>query len=143
MIYFIRSGISGPVKIGYSKDISGVTSRLSSLQVGNSKKLSIIGIITGDMKKEAELHKTFAAHKIRGEWFKSNSDLLAYISMCDLITTQDIYDTGVCIDNILDTVEEYYIKWALDRSNGDKRASAKLLGIKYRSFRYRFDKLYD
>jgi two-component system response regulator PilR (NtrC family) len=48
---------------------------------------------------------------------------------------------GVALDSILEEIERGYLKKALDCSNGNKNKAAELLGISFRSLRYRLDKL--
>ncbi len=48
---------------------------------------------------------------------------------------------GVSLDIILEEIERAYLKKALDCSNGSKNKAAELLGISFRSLRYRLDKL--
>ncbi len=53
----------------------------------------------------------------------------------------DEVSRGVSLDTILEEIESAYLKKALDCSNGNKNKAAELLGISFRSLRYRFDKL--
>ncbi len=53
----------------------------------------------------------------------------------------DEVEHGVSLDDIMEEIEMAYIKKALVCSNGNKNKAAKLLGISFRSLRYRFDKL--
>jgi two-component system response regulator PilR (NtrC family) len=48
---------------------------------------------------------------------------------------------GVALDSILEEIERAYMKKALDCSRGNKNKAAELLGISFRSLRYRLDKL--
>jgi two-component system, NtrC family, response regulator PilR len=48
---------------------------------------------------------------------------------------------GVALDTILEDIERAYIKKALECSSGNKNKAAELLGVSFRSFRYRLDKL--
>ncbi len=48
---------------------------------------------------------------------------------------------GVALDNILADIEQAYLKKALECTGGNKNKAAELLGITFRSFRYRLDKL--
>ena len=48
---------------------------------------------------------------------------------------------GVALDPILEEIERGYLKKALDCSNGNKNKASELLGISFRSLRYRLDKL--
>jgi len=53
----------------------------------------------------------------------------------------DEVSRGVSLDNILEEIESGYLKKALDCSNGSKNKAAELLGVSFRSLRYRLDKL--
>jgi len=48
---------------------------------------------------------------------------------------------GVLLDDILEDIERGYLSKALDCSNGNKNKAAELLGVSFRSLRYRLDKL--
>jgi len=48
---------------------------------------------------------------------------------------------GVSLDNILAEIEHAYLDKALECTNGNKNKAADLLGITFRSFRYRLDKI--
>jgi two-component system response regulator PilR (NtrC family) len=48
---------------------------------------------------------------------------------------------GVSLETILEEIERGYLKKALDCTNGNKNKAAELLGITFRSLRYRLDKL--
>ncbi len=53
----------------------------------------------------------------------------------------DEVSRGVSLDIILEEIERAYLKKALDCSDGNKNKAAELLGISFRSLRYRLDKL--
>jgi two-component system response regulator PilR (NtrC family) len=53
----------------------------------------------------------------------------------------DEVSRGVALDSILEEIEREYLKKALDCTNGNKNKAAELLGISFRSLRYRLDKL--
>jgi two-component system response regulator PilR (NtrC family) len=48
---------------------------------------------------------------------------------------------GVSLDNIIEEIERAYLLKALEITNGNKNKAAELLGISFRSLRYRLDKL--
>jgi two-component system response regulator PilR (NtrC family) len=48
---------------------------------------------------------------------------------------------GVALDTILDEIERAYLEKALSFSRGNKSRAADLLGISFRSLRYRLSKL--
>jgi two-component system response regulator PilR (NtrC family) len=53
----------------------------------------------------------------------------------------DIPPTGIHLDSVLADAERAYLSKALEMSGGIKQKAAKLLGISFRSFRYRLEKL--
>ena len=50
-------------------------------------------------------------------------------------------DGGVDLDDMMASYERRFLIEALDRSRGVKKRAAALLGITFRSFRYRLEKL--
>ena len=50
-------------------------------------------------------------------------------------------EKGVMLEEILEDIEKAYLKKALECSDGNKKKAAELLGIRYRSFWHRVDKL--
>ncbi|MEJ2658955.1 MAG: sigma-54 dependent transcriptional regulator [Desulfobacterales bacterium] len=49
---------------------------------------------------------------------------------------------GVSLDAIIEEIEKAYLEKALECTNGKKQEAADLLGISFRTFRYRMSKLY-
>ncbi len=47
---------------------------------------------------------------------------------------------GMVLDDLLNSIEKSYIKAALERTGGNKTEAAALLGMNFRSFRYRISK---
>jgi hypothetical protein len=82
VVYFIaEEGDERYVKIGLSKQAS-VTLRMSQLQVGNPRKLVLLGTLpTSDVYKlEAYFHHHLAALRVNGEWFQRTPELDALIA---------------------------------------------------------------
>jgi len=73
MIYIIRAGADGPVKIGYAVSVER---RLALLQAGNHQRLTLLRAIVGGLKTEGWLHRRFAAVRIDREWFAFDPDML-------------------------------------------------------------------
>lgn len=67
MIYFVSDGEY--VKIGFTDDVD-VDRRLAALQIGNARKLTLLGVIEGGRESETVLHRVFDGIRIRGEWFR-------------------------------------------------------------------------
>lgn len=75
-VYFIESEGSSLVKIGYS---ISPEKRLKELQTSSPETLVMLGTIPGGKSKEIELHKKFAKHRERGEWFHKAPELAKFI----------------------------------------------------------------
>jgi hypothetical protein len=73
MIYFIQSGRSRFVKIGYCAGEPRV--RLAQLQVGNPDPLKLIAVKEGDKDAEKRWHQMFDYLRVRGEWFRWDDEL--------------------------------------------------------------------
>jgi hypothetical protein len=73
-IYFIAEGHTGAIKIGVT---NAPAQRLSTMQVGNSRKLRVLGLIlNGD---EQAWHRRFRDQRMSGEWFKRTPEMTAAI----------------------------------------------------------------
>jgi hypothetical protein len=76
-VYFIQSGNSGPVKIGFAADPE---SRMRGLQTGHPEKLRILAVLRNvSQRMEKNLHSRFGHLRMHGEWFRPESDLMTYI----------------------------------------------------------------
>lgn len=76
MIYFLRSEMTGNIKIGYT-DMYSI--RLNDLRKQHGA-LELLGVLDGDMMRERELHEQFAHLRIdRTEWFRPETVLSEYI----------------------------------------------------------------
>jgi hypothetical protein len=76
-VYFIRAGDGdGPIKIGIAY---APRKRMQELQTTSPDKLVLLATIPGDYGHEHHLHRTFAADRLRGEWFGQSPLLLALI----------------------------------------------------------------
>lgn len=74
VIYFIR--IDQFVKIGVTRNIR---KRWSELQTGSPHHMVLLGSIPGDALIEALLHKRWAKHAVRGEWFTLHDDIRKFV----------------------------------------------------------------
>jgi hypothetical protein len=73
MVYFISAKALGLIKIGYAK--SSVEKRLRELQALSPTRLTLVGQIPGDRRREAELHKAYRKYRSHGEWFFASNEL--------------------------------------------------------------------
>jgi hypothetical protein len=76
VVYFIRQGDDGPVKVGTSHDLQ---LRLQQLQGANPHPLKILVAVPGDEKREVEIHFALAKHRLHGEWFAAHPEVLEFI----------------------------------------------------------------
>jgi DNA-binding XRE family transcriptional regulator len=74
-VYFIQDGVSGLIKIGYAQR---PWVRLSKMQSDSPGVLTIIALEDGGLEREVELHRQFAGHRERGEWFRPDPAILDY-----------------------------------------------------------------
>ena len=74
-VYFIAS--RDALKIGFAVD---VRARLSELQTGNAHELVLVATAPGTVEDERALHRRFAAQKVRGEWFRPDTEILSWVA---------------------------------------------------------------
>ncbi len=77
VVYFVRAGADGLIKIGKTKDLA---SRLRGLQRMSGVALHLLATLDGGMAKEAEMHRRFAHLRAHGEWFRPGPELLQFLS---------------------------------------------------------------
>ena len=76
-VYFMRIGLNGPIKIGFSDNPEA---RRNNLQTALPWRIRILATMPGRSKKsELILHQQFDHLRLRGEWFNAGEDLLEYI----------------------------------------------------------------
>lgn len=68
-IYFAQGVDGGPIKIGYTAQQP--IKRLKALQTAHHTELRLTRFVEGTREMESNLHKLFASHRIRGEWFEA------------------------------------------------------------------------
>jgi hypothetical protein len=73
-VYFVTDGEF--VKIGYSFDWR---ERLLALQTSNARELKPVAIFNGTQADEAALHRMFAVHRVRNEWFHYCAEIKDYL----------------------------------------------------------------
>lgn len=73
-VYFIGDGTA--IKIGFSENVAR---RLRSIQTGHHLPLKILGTIPASAIDELTVHARFAHLRLRGEWFRIDPELLAFI----------------------------------------------------------------
>lgn len=75
-VYFIQAD-NGYIKIGYTQDVAA---RIETLRGLSPTPLHLIGTITGTLSTERKLHSRFSHCRDHGEWFRPDTDLIAFIS---------------------------------------------------------------
>jgi len=74
VVYFARSGLSGPIKIGHTA--KALKWRVNNMQSGNPETLYLLASMPGDRQFEQDLHQLFARHRLVREWFVPAPELL-------------------------------------------------------------------
>lgn len=74
-VYYVQR-TDGLIKIGYT---SQLRNRMSALRA-EFGPLTQLAVHAGGYKAEQSMHRKFAAHRVRGEWFRPSADLLAHIA---------------------------------------------------------------
>jgi hypothetical protein len=78
-IYVAQALPSGNLKIGRATD---VRHRLVGIQVGTWEEVALLVAVSASaVEPEAELHARFAAHRIRGEWYRPAPELLEWVAV--------------------------------------------------------------
>lgn len=75
-VYFIQAG-RGPIKIGFATD---VFDRRAALQTSQPEHLRIVAKFAGTRQDERAMQARFAALRVRGEWFRPEDELLAFLA---------------------------------------------------------------
>lgn len=75
-LYFIAETPRSAIKIGWSLD---PCRRLATLQIGNPRKLRILGLIAGTPYLEDKWHGRFRHLQLRQEWFRGDRELIEAI----------------------------------------------------------------
>lgn len=73
LVYFIRDGEDGPIKIGRTNNLAH---RLGILQTGNPRTLTVLAVTRAHAEKD--LHYQFWDHRIRGEWFEPHPEIVGF-----------------------------------------------------------------
>jgi Meiotically Up-regulated Gene 113 (MUG113) protein len=76
-VYFIYNGETQRIKIGQSVNV-GV--RLATLAGACGCELEVLGIVDSNEWEEAALHRQFAAHRVRHEWFSDHPEIREFIT---------------------------------------------------------------
>lgn len=77
VVYFLqRDPPNGPIKIGKA---NSVKSRIKGLRGGCAEHLFVIGTLPGSYELESKMHSRFASLRMKGEWFRHDGKLAAYL----------------------------------------------------------------
>jgi T5orf172 domain len=75
-VYFLETHDGQFVKIGFSNSVARRFARISPLMPG----LRVLGYMPGTRATEMWLHGRFAAHRERGEWFRTSDELRNFLT---------------------------------------------------------------
>jgi len=125
----------------YGKTITGLSQAVSERLVeyawpGNVRELR--NVIEGAVALEEETQigmRSLPRHVVGGEFTLPHGAAIAVQPTAAAIPTQ-----GVNLDRVLGNLEREYLEQALEMSKGNKTKASGLLGMTFRSFRYRLRK---
>lgn len=66
-VYFVREEGSGLIKIGST--LNNPSDRVMTMQVGNARRLSLVGVFLGRRILEKRMHYRMHEYRVGGEWF--------------------------------------------------------------------------
>lgn len=108
-VYFVQAGESGPIKIGYARNVKR---RLSSLQTAHPERLRLVAEGPGSKGHERAFHEGLKNFRISGEWFAPNDVVLRAAKILQLYALCHGEDTP-------DEIEEYGRECVAEHSNSD------------------------
>jgi Meiotically Up-regulated Gene 113 (MUG113) protein len=79
-VYAMADLERGLVKIGYTD--GPVEKRRRGIESASGAELALLGCISGTRDDERSMHELFADHRVRGEWFRADEDVLDWA--CEL-----------------------------------------------------------
>lgn len=82
-VYFIRGG--GFIKIGFS---TNPLARLIDLRTASPFELELLADIPGSKDDELQIHRLFSDLHVRGEWFRDDDRILAFIKQTRVETNR-------------------------------------------------------
>lgn len=127
VVYFLRCGDDGPIKIGHTK--TSVYLRVRALQQTSPHVLRWIGYFDGTLGDEAAAHRLLKNSRLRGEWFNPTHEVLAFIeSKCPG------FKEGVEVANLTHLEQKAVVKAALapyryKRDNTPARTISDVAGV--------------
>lgn len=120
VVYFIRFGKAGPIKVGTTRNLE---LRLQALDCG-PEPLSVIGTISGGRVLEKSIHRALRPYRTRLEWFRPDQEVLAFVEkalanpraipamVADYAAMQEAHRSDVARDARSAAAA---VNWAIDR----------------------------
>lgn len=79
VVYLLHAATTEFVKIGWTADLEA---RRRDLSCASPHELRTILTLRGDRALERQLHDHFEPSRIRGEWFRLDSNIGAFVTLC-------------------------------------------------------------
>lgn len=86
-VYFLQKDGTDQVKIGTTNRLNARMSHLR--REAGGVKLTLLGCLVGGRDAEARLHQRFADYRIRGEWYRLEGKLAAFVAKLDVPKAPD------------------------------------------------------
>lgn len=98
VVYFVRAGDEGPVKIGVANDVE---KRLKSISTYCPDEPIVVCTIPGDYELEQRLHRRLRRSRRRREWFNVSGDVATVMELAiagDLAALEAVIEEGLLAD---------------------------------------------
>lgn len=88
LVYLLRFGVGGPVKVGIAKNPA---LRAAELQCGAPEKLRVIVTVRGSIAMEKTIHRMLREIRMSGEWFQPGPETDDLIETFFAMTTARVW----------------------------------------------------
>ncbi len=94
MIYFIRMGSNGPIKIGFSVEPKR---RLRQLQTASPTRLLLLAVVPGELTDELAIHRRLRRYRGEGEWFENGAEVLSLLAELEDVEYEVLDDRAYAV----------------------------------------------
>lgn len=121
-VYFIQAGITGPIKIGNSKNPRG---RLTEIQINHYETLTLLGFVAHTEMLEHQIHNAVKGHRIRGEWFSPAKEILDLIEQITIATNISL--TVKALPEMVERIRASDLDVILEQQTADESKEKELI----------------
>jgi hypothetical protein len=109
VVYVMRQGDAGPIKIGFCASAANLPGRVRDLQTGAAQRIEVLGSVAGSIRQERLCHQRLSERRLAGEWFENCSATLQFV---EVLLAQGVRAALVTSEGIFADVAEADVKQA-------------------------------